>query len=291
MTLEQLRIFVAVAAREHLTRAAADLNLTQSAVSAAIAALEQRHATRLFNRVGRGIELTAAGRLFLAEARAVLARAAAAEALLDDLAGLRRGRLALAASQTVANYWLPPVLNRYRRLHPAIALELSIGNTESVVRSVLEGTADLGVVEGEVDEPALRAMPVAADDLVLVARPGLVPAGTVDPNLLRSLPFVWRERGSATRTIAFQALAALGLDPGGLEVFLELPSNEAVRSAVEDGAGLTVLSRHVVAGSLKAGTLIDLGLALPRRRFYALLHRERPPAPAPAALLALFSAL
>ncbi len=75
MTLEQLRVFVAVAERQHVTRAAEALNLAQSAASAAIAALEARHGTKLFHRVGRGIALTEAGSLFLVEARAVLARA------------------------------------------------------------------------------------------------------------------------------------------------------------------------------------------------------------------------
>ena len=91
MTLEQLRIFVAVAEREHVTKAATELNLTQSATSAAVAALEMRHAVKLFDRIGRHITLTDAGRLFLAEARAVLSRAASAEAVLADLAGLKRG--------------------------------------------------------------------------------------------------------------------------------------------------------------------------------------------------------
>ena len=132
MTLEQLRIFVAVAEREHVTRAAVDLNLTQSATSAAIAALEARYAIKLFNRIGRRIELTQAGRLFLVEARAVLARAATAETVLDDIAGLKRGSLRLAASQTVGNYWLPPLMHRYRASYPGIALALTIGNTETV---------------------------------------------------------------------------------------------------------------------------------------------------------------
>ena len=79
MTLEQLRIFVAVAERGHVTQAAGALNMTQSAVSAAVAALEARHGVRLFDRVGRSIELNVAGRLFLDEARAVLASAAAAD--------------------------------------------------------------------------------------------------------------------------------------------------------------------------------------------------------------------
>jgi DNA-binding transcriptional LysR family regulator len=87
MTLEQLRIFAAIAEREHVTRAAEALNLTQSAVSAAIAALEQRHAVTFFSRVGRRIEMTDAGRLFLDEACAVLARARAAELALSELPG------------------------------------------------------------------------------------------------------------------------------------------------------------------------------------------------------------
>src|SRR6202007_3447135 len=95
MTLEQLRVFVAAAERQHVTRAAEALNLAQSAVSAAIAALEARHGAKLFHRVGRGIELTEAGALFLVEARAVLARAEAAERTAAELGNLRRGTLAV----------------------------------------------------------------------------------------------------------------------------------------------------------------------------------------------------
>src|SRR6267378_4302668 len=101
MTLEQLRVFVAVAERQHVTRAAEALNLAQSAVSSAIAGLEARHEVKLFNRVGRGIELTQAGTLFLAEARAVLARAESAELVLSELGGLERGTLVVQASQII----------------------------------------------------------------------------------------------------------------------------------------------------------------------------------------------
>src|ERR1700742_535441 len=98
MTLEQLRIFVAAAERKHVTQAARDLNLTQSAVSAAIGALESRYAVNLFDRVGRRIVLTQAGHVFLKEAREVLSRASEAEAALADLAGLKSGTLSVAAA-------------------------------------------------------------------------------------------------------------------------------------------------------------------------------------------------
>jgi DNA-binding transcriptional LysR family regulator len=107
MTLEQLRVFVAVAERQHVTRAAEALNIAQSAASTSIAALEGRHGAKLFHRVGRGTELTEAGTLFLAEAHAVLARTEAAELALSELGYPKRGTLMVQASQTTASYWLP----------------------------------------------------------------------------------------------------------------------------------------------------------------------------------------
>lgn len=277
MTLEQLRIFVAVAERQHVTQAARDLNLTQSATSAAVAALEERHQTKLFDRIGRRIVLTDAGRTFLNEARAVLARAAAAEAVLADLAGLKRGALKLAASQTVANYWLPGIIHRYQTRYPGISLDLKIGNTETVASMVHDGLADTGFVEGEVDDPALKVEPVAEDSLLLVAAPDHPwvvnpPAPSRD---FRNARWIFRERGSGTRAFFESVLRSLAVDPAELDIALALPSNEAVRAAVEAGAGVTVISRLVVESALKAGTLAAIDVTLPTRSFFALRHRER----------------
>lgn len=98
MTFEQLAIFIAVAEREHLTQAAEAIHLTPSAVSSAIKNLEAYHGVELFHRVGRRIELTQIGKTFLTEAKATLARVHAAELMLSELGGLRRGRLTLCAS-------------------------------------------------------------------------------------------------------------------------------------------------------------------------------------------------
>src|SRR5579859_3689290 len=291
MTLEQLRIFVAVAEREHVTRAAADLHLTQSATSAAIAALESRYDTKLFDRVGRRIELTDLGRLFLTEARAVLARAQAAEALLTDLAGLKRGALSLAASQTVGNYWLPPVMQRYRASHPGIALSLRIGNTEQVAQWVHETSADIGLIEGEIDDPALSVSQIAEDEMVLVVGRTHPWAGraSIAPAELAQTQWILREPGSGTRSIFENWLAETGIAPATLPVALEFPSNEAICGAVEAGAGATVISRLVAAGGLRAESLVQVGLALPKRRFYALRHKERHVTHAERAFAALLS--
>jgi DNA-binding transcriptional LysR family regulator len=288
VTLEQLRVFVAVAEREHVTRAAEALHMAQSAVSAAVAALEARHGTLLFHRVGRGIQLTEAGTLFLAEARGVLARAAAAELVLAELGGLRRGTLLVRASQTIASYWLPRHLVAYRQAYPGITIRLGVGNTAQVADAVRDGSAEIGFVEGGVSDPALLQHVVARDRLVVVvgvAHPWAA-AGRLDGARLTESAWVLREPGSGTRAMFEAALPALGVATGGLEVALELPSNEAVRAAVEAGLGATATSASVAAGGLEAGSLVLVDVALPDRDFCVVRHAQRPLSGAAAALLA-----
>ena len=289
MTLDQLRIFVAVAERQHVTRAAEALNIVQSAVSAAVSALEGRHAVKLFHRVGRRIELTEAGDVFLTEARAVLARAEAAEWVLADLSGLRRGTLRVHASQTIASHWLPRHLVAFRKAYPEIAIRLAVGNTADVASAIGEGAAELGFVEGDIDEPALASVPVAQDRLVLVVPPAhpLATATALTAADLAAYPFVLREAGSGTRSAFEAALAAAGLPSGRLTVALELPSNEAVLAAVEAGAGASVLSEVVVADKLAAGTLAAAPFPLPTRTFRMLRHKERYRSRAADALLGI----
>lgn len=284
MTLEQLRIFVGVAEREHMTAAARALNVTQSAASAAIAALEERHAIKLFHRVGRGITLTEAGRLFLVEARGVLARAGAAETVLDELGGLKRGTLRVVASQTIAAYWLPPILAAFRERYPALGIELAIGNTAHAAARVHNGDADLGIVEGEVDDPALAHWPIGEDRLVLVSAKPFGKA-RIDPAWLAQARWVQREPGSGTRSTLDRYLLALSIDPAALDVALVLPSNEGVRTAVEAGAGIAALSSLVVAPAIRAGTLHAAPIVFDPRPFFGLRHKERYRAKAADALL------
>lgn len=277
MTLEQLRVFVAVAERQHMTRAAEALHLAQSAVSAAIAALEGRHGTKLFHRVGRRIELTEAGRLFLGEARAVLGRAETAEAMLADLAGLKRGTLSIQASQTISGYWLARHLADFRRAHPEIEVKVRVGNTAEAAKAVREGEVEIGLVEGEIDEPMLAVAEVARDQLVVLvgAEHPWRGRARVEAAELRDVEWVLREKGSGTRSVFETALRAAGVDPASLNVVLELPSNEAVRSAVEAGLGATALSASVAVASLEAELLHHVGFELPSRGFSILHHKER----------------
>jgi DNA-binding transcriptional LysR family regulator len=277
VTLDQLRIFVAVAERQHVTHAAEALNLAQSAASHAIASLEDRHQTKLFNRIGRHIELTDAGQAFLKEARAVLTTVEAAELTLIEFSNLKRGVLSVQASQTIANYWLPRHLAAFRSAYPQIEIKANIGNTAQVAAAVENRETELGFVEATIHNELLTSMTVARDQIIVVTAPDnqMLKRKPITLKDLMELEWVLRERGSGTRSVFEDALMAFGLEASALRIVLELPSNEAVRSAAEAGLGAAVISASIAAPSLEAGLLQQIDVRLPEREFYVLTHRDR----------------
>lgn len=290
MTLDQLRVFAVVAELEHITRAAENLAMAQSAVSGAIAALEREYGTKLFHRVGRRIALTEGGRLLLEEARGILGRVAAADFAMREFTGLARGRLAIKASQTIANHFLPPRLVSFHERYPGVSLAIAVGNSAEVARAILDGDVELGFVEGPEGpspDPQLATEPVAEDPLVMVVAPGhpWSAKAKLSPEDLAATRWVVREDGSGTRAFLAKTLAELGVSYDRLNVVVELPSNEAVLAAVLAGAGATVLSERVCCDALDAERLVRLPIALSPRAFYAIQHVDRYRSRAVAAFL------
>jgi DNA-binding transcriptional LysR family regulator len=288
MTLDQLQVFVEVAERGHVTRAAKALLMSQSAASAAIAALESCYHIKLFDRIGRGVQLTETGRIFLREARAVLDRAALARSVLEDRADPSAGSVAIAASQTIATYWLPRRLAAFHAANPRVRLNVAIRNTHEVESAVAEGEVSFGLVEGPTQHPALIRKRIDHDQMVLVVASGhpsvpLKGSGRLD---LRAINWVIREPGSGTRRALEDLARREGLSLDDINIFLVLPSNEAVREAVEAGAGATIISRHVVAPAIAAGKLVEIPSELPQREYALVRHRERHATLAQEALVA-----
>jgi DNA-binding transcriptional LysR family regulator len=279
MTPEQLRIFVAVAERGHVTRAAALLGMSQSAASAAIKALEAGSGVQLFNRVGRAIELSPAGRRFLPEAKAVLERIAEARHVLENVSQTITGSIAIAASQTIASYWLPRRLAAFQESHPAVRLDVSIGNTKQVENKVLDGTADMGLVEGRTGSDLLRRTRVDVDRLMLVVAKSHPEVGELSPGVpdISSLRWIVRESGSGTREVLQDLARRMSIPFDSLSIFLALPSNEAIVQAVEAGAGATIISELAAGRAIAQGSLRHVPLALPERDFAIISHRDRQP--------------
>jgi DNA-binding transcriptional LysR family regulator len=237
------------------------------------------------------VALNSAGAVFLTEARAVLARAALAQSALDDLSGLDRGRLSIHASQTIASYWLPERLAAFHAAYPGIALAVAMGNTAQVAAAVAQGEAELGLVEGLTDNPLLTREVVAQDRLCLVVGRDHIwsehpPRGGED---MKSTAWVAREEGSGTRAALEAALSAWGVAFADLTLAMVLPANEAVRSAVEAGAGAAVMSSAVAAPGLQAGRLVEVAMPLPQRDFTLVRHNQRHRTRAADAFVALIT--
>lgn len=195
---------------------------------------------------------------------------------MTELSDVRRGTLHVHASQTIASYWLPRHLMVYRRHYPLVDVQMAIGNTDDVARALTDGTAELGFVEGTIEDVAILTHQVARDQLVLVVSADHAWAKRRDVTAadFRETEWVIREVGSGTRAQFEAVLEANGLHLGDLTVALKLPSNEAVRAAVESGLA-AVISASVAAPSIEAGLLVHVPLALPQRSFLVARHKER----------------
>ncbi len=219
-----------------------------------------------------------------------MARVAAAELALSEMSGLKRGVLRVQASQTIASYWLPPRIVAFRSAYPQIDVKLSVGNTAQTVKAVIDDTAELGFVEGHVDDPALEQNAIDKDRLVIVVaadHPWARRKSLTAQDIIEG-EWVLREPGSGTRSEFETALANRGVSPQALEIALELPTNEAVRSAVVAGAGVTAISELVVEAALRANTLVAMKFELPARPFLIAHHRERHQSEAARAFLGKF---
>ena len=288
--LDALRILVLVGELGSVGRAAQAAGIAQPSASARLASLERRLGLALADRSPRGSALTADGKVVSDWARDVLA---AADSLVGGVDALRRRRsaeLRVAASMTVAECLMPAWLHDFNARRPQVRVGLQVANSAQVLRSVLEGDADLGFVERPGRLADLSSKVVAVDRLVVV-----VPAGHVLSRRRRPLtaadlartPLVVREAGSGTRETLGVALRGHDLVPP----VIELGSNAAVKGAVLAGTGPAVLSALAVAPELGAGLLQEVattGLDL-RRQLRAVWPRGRRLLGPAAALLAVAS--
>ena len=286
MTLDQLEIFLAVAQHLHFTRAAEALYITQPSVSAAIQNLEAQYGVRLFNRVGRRIELTDAGRMLQPEAEKILQQVALTERGLKELNDLHKGELRLGASQTIGSYWLPRFISQFKQDYPGVRVDCTLGNTQEISTGIVSGLFDLGIVEGEVEPSVaatLRQHIVGGDRLEIVvgqSHPWFERA-EISRQDLPSSAWVMREVGSGTRHQFEQALQHWGLELSGLKIVLEVKNGEMVKSIVESGVGAAALSNLLIAKELRLNTLrsvqvkewMDADQLV--RSFKLLKHQER----------------
>lgn len=291
LNLHHLRLFSRVAELGGFSRAAASLRLSQPAVSKSVRELERELQTTLIDRTAGSLRLTDAGAALFTRARELFAVERAAEEEQRRLRGLEGGVLRIGASTTVATYLLPRYLARFRDAHADVRLRLFTANTRTVARALVERRVEIALVEGPVDDARLEVVPWRTDALVVIAPPDhpLAKQRRVSSADLASVPFIVRERGSGTRQVAEEALAALGVT---LRVVLHLSSTEEIKQAVAAGLGLAIVSRSAIDDQIALGRIVVLavsGLSFPRD-FSELRFAGHTLSPAAAAFRSLLTA-
>ncbi|BAZ30384.1 LysR family transcriptional regulator [Cylindrospermum sp. NIES-4074] len=290
MTLDQLRIFLAVAEHLHFTRAAEELYITQPAVSAAIHSLEQEYGVKLFHRIGRHIEIAEAGKLLQVEAQKILDQVTLTERGLRELNNLQRGELKLGSSLTIGNYWLPSKISTFKSQYPGISVNCTLANAETICAGTAMGHFDLGLVEGEVKaelQNTLEYEIFGSDRLQIVVGKNhpWFEQKKIYLTELTQTPWVMREPGSGTQQRFEEALQNWGINLSELNVILVFTSGEMAKAAIESGVGATGISELMVKKEIQIGTLQAIQVIDDRessgvsveivRPFFKLKHRQR----------------
>lgn len=291
MNLHHLKVFLAVAEAGSISAGAQRLYISQPAVTREIRDLEQTLGIALFDRQPRGVSLTEGGRRLLQYAQRIFALEQAAERDLHDFASLTQGELCLGASATLGAYVLPPLITRFRALHPEIFVSLEVSNTQAVTEQLDDARISLGFVEGPFDESGYAHRLLARDALLPVVGPGHPLAGRRDLSAaeLVAHDLYMREPGSGARASVERAYRAQDLQP---QVRMAVGSTEALKRLLADNRGVAWLSERIVERELTNGQLVRLDVHDLRieRDLHILWRREGSLSPAPAAFLDLASA-
>lgn len=253
----RLKVFYTVAQRLSFTRAAAELFITQPAVTKHIKELEQQLSVQLFKRNGNNITLTTAGKVLLQYAEKIFQTYTELENELAQLGDIEAGSLHIGASTTVAQTILPKILALFKKTYPAVSFTFIQGNTDYITQMVLAEKIDIAIVEGAAHYPQLAYAPFAKDEIVLVtnANNQLAKKAEISPKHLLNIPLVLREAGSGTLDIIFNALSAVGINPRDLQVEIQLESSIAIKQYLLYSETATFLSIRSVVSELKYNEL------------------------------------
>jgi DNA-binding transcriptional LysR family regulator len=289
LELPQLATFATVAERGSFTAAAADLGITQAAVSQRIAMLEKELHLALFDRSAGRISLTEAGQRLYPYARQILDLHGQARSAIGGIRPAVAGDLLVAASSVPGECFLPALLSDFRDKYPGVHVRATVSDSGVVMQDVEKGRASLGLVGQEAERPSLAFRPIGSDTLVLVIAPEhrWAVRKRIPLKALAGEPLIIREPGSGSRCTLEKSLERRGTPLTRLNVTLELGSNAAIKDAVKRGLGVAFLSRLAVKRELDARELRAVpvsGLAL-TRRFYLVHHRRRPLSPAATVFL------
>ncbi|RDH81272.1 MAG: LysR family transcriptional regulator [endosymbiont of Galathealinum brachiosum] len=275
MADRRLKVFHTVAKLLNFTKAADALHMTQPAVTFQIRQLEEYFNTRLFDRTHNRVSLTEAGQRVYSFSGRIFELYDEMEHSIREMTGDVSGVVTLGASTTIAEYMLPFLLGDFKSKNPEVNIRLKVSNTDGIVSMVENNIIDLGIVEASVSNKNLQVDVCRMDQLVAIMPPNHELAGldAITGQQIVSHPFICREEGSGTREVIAEYLQETGIkeEPN---VCLELGSPESIKSAVEAGMGISIMSQSTVQKEIKLNTLVAIPLEPPLERPFSFVHQR-----------------
>jgi DNA-binding transcriptional LysR family regulator len=278
LNYEQLKTFLSVADKKNFSETARVLHLSQPTVTSQIKSLEKKLNTTLFERTTKHVELTPSAKILYRYAKEIVKLSELAENEILSISTTIQGRLTIACSLTIGEYILPQALGKFKENFPHIQMNVDITNTHQILSRIKDHVLDIGLIEAPVEDPELVLEPFMEDELVLIAKPDFFEqeTATINPEELIALPLILREEGSGTRTVMESHLIHAGLNPTDLNLVLELGSTESIKSAVESGLGVSIISKTAIKKELQLKLLkiYPIENMLLNRHFYIVYHRD-----------------
>jgi DNA-binding transcriptional LysR family regulator len=276
MNLNQLKIFYLAAKQGSLSAAATALYITQPAVTKGIQRLQEHYEIKLFNRFGKKMALTDAGEVLYGIAESIFELENQAEESLRDFQQRKRGFIQILSSESFGSYYLPFMVNRFSRENPRIRVSVNLLPTEQVVEKTATLACDLGFISYPVPHKKLCMREVLEDSYQIIVPAGhpLASKSVIEPEDLSGQSLIVHEKGSAPRKSTEEFLRRHKIT---IPIPLELSNNEAIKTAVEEGLGVAVITRRVVSKEIEMGTLraIPLSDSAMKRKFYLIHHKDK----------------
>jgi DNA-binding transcriptional LysR family regulator len=283
----RLRVFKSVVDNLSFTKASNELFISQPAITKHIKELESEFEVKLFNRIGNKISLTSAGNILLSYTDHIISLHNEAKFEISQLKGNLEGTLRIGASSTIAQYIIPATLAKFNVNFPDIKLSLISGNTEYIEQRLLKNEIDIGIVEGKPNKADIQYSSFLNDELlVFTSVQNSVLTSTISNEEFLTLPLVLRERGSGTLEIIEKSLRHYQISPKQLKILMFLGSTEAIKSFIQTGNGVGIVSRYAIEHELTNNIFRQINT--PGLKFHRQFYFISPIGPAPVGLTKLF---
>ncbi len=277
MEFRKLEVFCKVVELRSFTKAAEETYLSQPTISEHIRGLENELGHKLFNRLGKEVEITPTGEVLYKYALEILQKQQEAIQAVAHFNGTLAGKISIGCGTIPGTYILPELISSFHHVHPSIKAILRITSSRIVAGNVLNGELEFGIVGAKWNEKKLTWAEIFSDELTLAVHPEHTLAGKDKVSLQEAIqfPFVLREPESGTRRVFAGILEKEGIRESDLKVVAEIGSTAAVKEAVKAGIGASVLSKRAVSDDLDCCKLVTLSMqGLDFRRSFYLVQRK-----------------